>query len=191
VRGTSSRGFGLFAETSTGIAGAFIGPVVVIGTFVAVGGPKSAAVPHPDGSHRLTYCLESPDSWFEDFGRARLRRGRTTVQLDPDFAAIVRTDDFHVFLSPEGETEGLYVSDRSATGFEVREQRGGSSDAAFSYRVVARRRDIDASRLAVFDLPDIPAAPAEPEAPLPPTAEPATATQPEWPNLPWQVDSTA
>jgi len=33
-----------------------------------IGGPKSAAVPHPDGTLRRLYCVESPESWFEDFG---------------------------------------------------------------------------------------------------------------------------
>ena len=46
-----------------------------------------AAVSHPDGSHRLLYSLESPESWFEDFGEARLVDGKAEVRLDPDFAA--------------------------------------------------------------------------------------------------------
>src|SRR5262249_40099698 len=117
VLGSSPRGIGVVGTTSTGTAGAFFGQVVVFGTFIATGGLKSAAVPHPDGTHRLTYCMESPESWFEDFGRAQLRGGHAEVRLDPDFAAIVRTGDFHVFLTPEGETEGLYVSARSEDGF--------------------------------------------------------------------------
>jgi hypothetical protein len=186
VQASASTGLGLLASCTTGTAGAFFGPVVVVGNFVASGGVKSAAVAHPDGTHRLTYCMESPESWFEDFGRARLSGGRAEVRLDPDFAVLVRTDDFHVFLTAEGETAGLYVADRSDTGFEVREQRGGDGEVAFSYRVVARRRDVDAGRLATFDLPEIP---PEPEAIAPPELpelpeQPALA--PEWPPLPWQ-----
>jgi hypothetical protein len=177
VRGTSTTGFGLLASTATGIAGAFLGDVVVVGNFIAVGGIKSAAVAHPDGTQRLTYCVESPESWFEDFGRARLTRGQAEVRLDPDSAALVRTDDFHVFLTAEGETAGLYVADRSETGFEVREQRGGDGEVAFSYRVVARRRDVDAGRLAAFELPEIP---PEPE----PVERPERLELPELPDVP-------
>jgi hypothetical protein len=181
VRGSSSAGFGLLASSTTGIAGAFIGSVVVVGDFFAVGGFKSAAVAHPDGTHRLTYCVESPECWFEDFGRARLTGGRGEVRLDPDFAALVRTDDFHVFLTAEGETTGLYVADRSEAGFEVREQRGGDGEVPFSYRIVARRSDVDAVRLASVDLPDIP---AEPEAVAAPELPDQSALPPEWPPRP-------
>ena len=162
VRADTTVGIGLLAASATtGLAGGFLGDVVVVGNFTAIGGLKSAAAPHPDGTHRLTYCMESPESWFEDFGRARLTGGRAEVRLDPDFAALVRTDDFHVFLTAEGETSGLYVAERSETGFEVREQRGGDGEVPFSYRVVARRRDVDAGRLAAFELPEFP---PEPEA---------------------------
>jgi hypothetical protein len=34
------------------------------------------------GSKRLLHCMESPEHWFEDFGSARLTRGRATVKLD-------------------------------------------------------------------------------------------------------------
>jgi hypothetical protein len=37
---------------------------------------KNAIVPFPDGSKRLLHCMESPEHWFEDFGSARLTRGR-------------------------------------------------------------------------------------------------------------------
>ena len=120
---------------------------------LAVKGAKGAVVPHRDGAHRLLYSLECPESWFEDFGRARLVRGRATVRLDRTFAAVVRTGDFHVFLSPEGLSHGLYVHKRTRGGFEVREQHSGRSTVPFSYRVVARRRDIDGPRFKKVTLP--------------------------------------
>ena len=190
VRADTTVGIGLLAASATtGLAGGFLGDVVVVGNFTAIGGLKSAAAPHPDGTHRLTYCMESPESWFEDFGRARLTGGRAEVRLDPDFAALVRTDDFHVFLTAEGETSGLYVAERSETGFEVREQRGGDGEVPFSYRVVARRRDVDAGRLAAFEIPEFPPEPervASPDLPeLPDLPEPRDLPS-EWP--PWPND---
>ncbi len=174
VRGvsTASQGTGVYAEsTGANSAGVFgFGTIGVfgqssiprpgvgvhcVGDFVATG-TKSAAVPHPDGSHRLLYCMESPENWFEDFGSAALAGGRASVTLDPDFAAVVNTADYRVFLTPEGDSRGLYVSSKSATGFTVREQQGGTSSLAFSYRVVARRKDVEAGRLAKFSLPALP-----------------------------------
>ncbi len=173
-------GYGIFGGTAVagGFAGGFAGPVLVAGDFTVSGGAKNAAVPHPDGSHRLLYCQESPEPWFEDFGRSRLVNGRAEVKLDADFAAVVKADDYYVFPIPEGDSNGLYVSSRSASGFEVREQKGGTSSLSFSYRVVARRKDIPGPRLGKIKLPqpikelvkpevpkapDPPARPAEPE----------------------------
>jgi hypothetical protein len=150
-------GNGVEGRSPRGWAGLFRNDVLVQGDFF-VQGAKSAAVPHPDGSTRVLYSVESPESWFEDFGRAELREGRARVEIDPDFAALVKTeDDYHVFLTPEAETAGLFVSERTSSGFEVREQAGGS--LPFSYRIVVRRRDVDAERLRTVDVP--PPVPAE------------------------------
>jgi hypothetical protein len=112
VRAVSAQGFAVDALSrgSTGIraeggrqpntyAGVFIGPVLVQGNH-EVTGTKSAVVPHPDDSHRRLYVLESPDSWFEDFGEGRLQRGQAEVAIDPDFAALVRDDTYQIFLTP-------------------------------------------------------------------------------------------
>ena len=53
--GTST---GLYATgPASGFAARFDGPVLVNGNFTAIGGSKSAAVPHPDGTHRRLYCV--------------------------------------------------------------------------------------------------------------------------------------
>ena len=51
-----------------------------------------------------------PRDWFEDFGATKVVKGRTTVCLARDFAAVVRTKGYYVFLTPEGDSLGLYVS---------------------------------------------------------------------------------
>ena len=130
----------------------FGGLVDVLGALI-VAGLKLAVVPHPDGTYRGLYSLESPESWFEDFGRAKVVKGKAAVKLDPAFVAVVRSDDYHIFLSPEGASKGLYMSRINRSGFEVREQEGGTSTLPFSYRVVARRRDVQVKRLEKMTLP--------------------------------------
>jgi hypothetical protein len=152
---TGTAGVAALAATSTNAnsyAAYFQGTTVVQGNFFVVGGGKSAAVPHADGSHRAVYCVESPESWFEDFGTGQLAGGKADVRLDPEFTAIVHADDYLVFLTPEGDSKGLYVTGKSAGGFTVREQQGGASSLAFSWRMVAKRKDIEAKRLAKVDL---------------------------------------
>jgi hypothetical protein len=96
-----SNNIGVFG-VSTNFAGVFQSNIVVTGT-------KSAAVPFFDGTQRVLYCMESPDLWFEDFGAARLKRGRAIVQLDADFAKVIKRGDYRVFPAPEGDCRGLTV----------------------------------------------------------------------------------
>jgi len=90
--------------------------------------------------------MESPDHWFEDFGSAKLARGRSVVKLDANFAKVIKRGDYRVFLTPEGDCRGLYVRRKSTNRFEVRELMGGKSSVAFSYRIVGRRKDIKQQR---------------------------------------------
>jgi hypothetical protein len=94
------------------------------------------------------YAMQSPQHWFEDFGGGHLANGTGPVPLDPTFAETVNgASDYHVFLTPEGNCRGLYVSRKTASGFEVRELGGGQSNVAFDYRIVALRRGFESVRL--------------------------------------------
>jgi hypothetical protein len=134
------------------LAADFYGDVYIHGKLTAEG-QKSAVVPHPDGSQRQLYCLESPDMWFEDFGKADLIDGEANVTLDVDFVSVVDSTDYYIFLTEYGDSEGLYISGQTPTGFQVREHRGGQSTLPFRYRVVARRADLSAVRLEKVTAP--------------------------------------
>jgi hypothetical protein len=85
---------------------------------------------------------------MEDAGSGQLSSGATSIQLDPDFAQTVNTGvEYHVYLTPEGECEGLYVSQKSATSFEVHELHGGRSNVAFDYRIMAKRKGYENVRM--------------------------------------------
>jgi hypothetical protein len=164
VIGTSNAAVGVFgySANSVGIvgitdnpasyAGAFLGNAIVLGTFNAT--VKNAVVPFPDGSQRVLHCMESPEHWFEDFGSAKLARGRAVIKLDANFAKVIKRGDYRVFLTAEGDCHGLYVRRKSANRFEVREFTGGKSSVVFSYRIVGRRKDIKQHRrFAKIDTP--------------------------------------
>jgi len=101
------------------------------------------------GAHKVeTYAMQSPENWMEDFGFARLTGGAAVVKIDPAFADTVsETADYHVFITPNGDSKGLYVIGKTATSFEVRESGGGASSLSFDYRIVAKRRGYEAERL--------------------------------------------
>jgi len=95
------------------------------------------------------YDMASPENWFEDFGSGRLSSGAATIALDPEFAETVNTSvDYHVFLTPNGESKGLYVSQKGPSTFEVRESGGGTSSISFDYRIVAHRKGQEGVRMA-------------------------------------------
>jgi hypothetical protein len=159
-----------FDGTFDGIAGSFYGPVEVHGDVIVTGnavvmGTKSAAARHDDGTHRLLYCVESPESQFEDFGEVKLVKGKADVRLDRDFIGVADTRHYHVFLTPYGDSLGLFVTTRKRTGFQVREQGGGKSSLTFSYRVVAKRNGPATRRFAKVSVPAKPKIPVQFTAP--------------------------
>ncbi|HEY7193273.1 MAG TPA: hypothetical protein VH439_05985 [Gemmatimonadales bacterium] len=181
VYGLSAKGHGLVGAVATAgaaavvgatngvagaYAGAFYGPVITGGDFT-VFGAKSAAVPHPDGTRRRLYCMESPESWFEDFGRGQLACGRADVAIDPDFAAVVDLSDYLVFLTQYGGYEVLSVTEQTLRGFRV-ETQDVTSASRFGWRIVARRKDITAPRFEPVASPAPPMLPTVPDVPVPP-----------------------
>jgi hypothetical protein len=216
VIGVSGPNFISGGLTFTPWAGRFDGPARVsgnlfVGGSLFVSGPtKSSVVPHPDGSQRVMHTVEAPESWFEDVGRAQLQQGVARVEVDPDFAAVSGLgDDYHVFLTAEGPSNALYVTDRTSTGFEVREQGEGTGEISFSYRIMTKRTGIRAGRLEPIELPSeageraaaeaaelpafpSPAAPDEPQG-IPPAKPVPEREAPEppsdWPEtVPWPPD---
>jgi len=130
VYGISQQGVGVLARSDTGVAlfartasrtnsaGFFQGNVVIMGD-LTVTGNKHAAVPRADGKHQLLYCMESPESWLEDFGEAQLVNGRARIRIDRGFGRTIDLRSYHVFVSAYGP-EAVFVSKRSRNGFEIR-----------------------------------------------------------------------
>jgi len=113
-------------------------------------GSKNAVVPIDGGQRKVALsAIESPKNWFEDFGSEQLSNGAALIALEPEFAQTVNTDlEYHVFLTPNGDCKGLYVSQKTPTSFEVRELGGGTSSVSFDYRIVALRKNFESIRLA-------------------------------------------
>jgi hypothetical protein len=96
-----------------------------------------------------TYAVQSAENWFEDAGTAQLVNGAGRVNLESVFGQTVNTGvEYHVFLTPDGDCKGLYVSAKTGSGFEVRELGGGTSSVAFDYRIMAKRVGYESVRLA-------------------------------------------
>jgi len=137
-RTSSPSGYGVYSKGNMKVEGA-----------LTVTGIKSAVVKLKNGESVSLYAVEASENWFEDFGSSTLKKGRALVQIDPTFAETVNTDkEYHVFLTPNGDCKGLYVTNKKGTCFEVRELNGGKSGISFSYRLVAKRKGYERQRLA-------------------------------------------
>ena len=69
------------------------------------------------------------------------------VRLDAKFMQTVNTrQEYHVFLTPNGDCKGLYVHQKSQGSFEVRELGGGNSNIKFDYRITALRKGYENTR---------------------------------------------
>jgi len=111
-------------------------------------GTLGAAVKGQGNKKVGLYTMQSSENWIEDFGSGALTGGVATIRLEPHFARTVSgRADYHVFLTPAGDCDGLYVANKTATTFEVRELRSGTSSVQFDYRIVAHRKGFEAARL--------------------------------------------
>jgi hypothetical protein len=138
---------------STGWAGMFTGigngirvsvPVGKVGLEV-IDGTKNAVVGTEDGA-RLLYTEESTEVWFTDYGFGELEEGLAVIPIESIFAQTVNLEEpYHVFVQVYGDAE-VYVTDRTATGFEVH-LRDGDPGVEFSYRIVGKRIGYEDDRL--------------------------------------------
>jgi hypothetical protein len=106
------------------------------GTVYAAGFETDAAT--RGGRHVGTFTSASTRATLEDTGSSRLSGGEAAVRFAPAFARTIDASrGYQVFLTPGGDTRGLYVASKYEGGFIVRESEHGRSSIPFDYRVVA------------------------------------------------------
>ncbi len=75
----------------------------------------------------------------EDFGQAQMAGGHAYVRLDPAFAATTNPGSpYLVFVTPEGDSRGVFTANHTSGGFEIHENAGGRSNMVVDYRIVAK-----------------------------------------------------
>jgi hypothetical protein len=104
----------------------------------------------------VSYVATQSQPSMDDFGEATLQNGSAYVRLDPAFANVIEEHaNYLVFITPEGDSHGLYVTQKSARGFAVHENMGGQSSVAFSYRIVAKPLSSHEQRLPMVATPKL------------------------------------
>jgi hypothetical protein len=153
----SSSQSALYAVNNSGFAGSHVADFSGTsggcsffgnGDVLCTGKVSSAAISKDGEKAVKTYSVQSAENWYEDAGSGQLLNGVVHIHLDPAFAETVNTDvAYHVFLTPGGDSEGLYVTNKTADGFDVHEQHGGHSNIPFDYRILAKRAGHEKERL--------------------------------------------
>ncbi|ABF40910.1 hypothetical protein Acid345_1909 [Candidatus Koribacter versatilis Ellin345] len=110
-------------------------------------GTLAPVIAGPNGQKTALYTMQTTENLMEDFGRGALVNGVAKVTIDPKFATAVNAGDYHVYVTPGGDCEGLFITNRTATSFEVHELRGGKSAISFDYRIVAHRKGFETDRM--------------------------------------------
>lgn len=112
-----------------------------------------------EGRRVASYAPRESMPTMEDIGEGQLVDGKADVRLDPAFANVIdRHSPYVVFVSPEGPNRGLYVTQKTASGFTVMENPGGRSTIPFGYRIVAKPFGVTAQRLPMVERPPAPRA---------------------------------
>jgi len=113
----------------------------------------TAATTTSTGRAVTTYAPMVSQPTIEDFGESQLVKGQAFVRLDPNFANVVdQRASYLVFITPEGDANVLYVTQKSSGGFTVRESHAGHSTLMFSYRIVAKPFGSREPRLPMVEL---------------------------------------
>lgn len=119
-------------------------------------GAVSTVVKDTDGNEVTMFATEAPEVLFQDYGQGQLINGIATIAIDPTFASNVTIDENHplrVFVQLEGDCKGVFITNKSASGFTVKELDGGTSNVSFTYTIVANRADRieNGEKLSEFD----------------------------------------
>jgi hypothetical protein len=133
------------------------GDVSIAGLLYTEGDCNSGCVKRgPDQRRVVSYAPRESQPTMEDMGEAQLVNGEARVALDPSFANVIDRDaEYLVFVTPEGDCNGLFIAAKSSTGFTVRELRGGRSSLEFEYRIVAKPFGDASPRLPMMTMPHL------------------------------------
>ncbi len=157
---------GYFVNGTTNVGYAYVGGRDNNGTNRKVwgNGTVSTIVKNTAGELVSLSCPEAPEIYFQDYGEGQLVNGKAHIELDPDFALNVTINEKHplrVFIQLEDDCQGVYVTNKTKTGFDVIELNGGSSNAKFMWTVTANRADeLDENGNIISKYADVRFAPA-------------------------------
>jgi len=94
-------------------------------------------------SNRIaTYATTSTSVDITTRGKGKLNNGETFISFDKNFSetAIISEEELNITITPMGSTNGVFVSRVTSTGFFVKENLNGKSNASFSWFAIGTQK---------------------------------------------------
>ncbi|RAK68329.1 hypothetical protein [Hymenobacter edaphi] len=111
--------------------------------------PLTQLAERPDGTRAATYAPSALTADVAARGRAELRDGTAFVAFPADFTALLANpQEATITVTPTGDTRGVFVERVTETGFYVRENQQGHSQAPLHWTATGLRRDAREAPLA-------------------------------------------
>lgn len=89
-----------------------------------------------------TYATTSTSVDVTTRGKGKLNNGETFISFDKNFSqtATISEEELNITITPMGATNGVYVSKITSTGFFVKENLNGKSNANFSWTAISTQK---------------------------------------------------
>jgi hypothetical protein len=143
--GTGGTTFGGYFDNGSVTGYAYVGGQSGVTSYKILGGGTAASIVKDLNGNLVTMsCPEAPEILFEDYGFGQLVNGKAHIDLDPILVKNISVNDKHplrVFIQLEGDCKGVYVTNKTNTGFDVIELENGKSNVKFAYHIIANRAD--------------------------------------------------
>jgi len=149
---SDGEGAGYFIASTTSNVGVAVAyrlggtnyKIVNIGAFGGAVSTDVWGLTNDTNDRKIMFCPEAPEILFQDYGQGKLNEGKAHIELDPIFSRNIVVNDEHplrVFIQLEGDCNGVYVTNKTKSGFDVIELQNGNSNIKFTWFVTANRAD--------------------------------------------------
>lgn len=93
-----------------------------------------------NGTNTVMYTSVSTDMTVQTSGTAVLSSGKASISFDPAFTSVVSSSEpVIVAVTPLGESNGIYLTAVTNTGFTLAENNAGKSNVTVNYIAVGKR----------------------------------------------------
>jgi hypothetical protein len=138
--------YGGYFDANAGTSFAYVGCITAanVNRKIEGNGTVNTTVKDINNNMVVLSCPEAPENLFQDYGQGKLVNGKAHITLDPTLSKNIVVNPKHplrVFIQLEGDSKGVYVTNKTQYGFDVVELDGGTSNIDFTWSVVANRAD--------------------------------------------------